>query len=479
MTWTSIKWPKVEYDLIKLQIKILEAYKSGDKQEVERYQLILINSFGARALAIKKVTTNLEKIIPGIDNILYQNNEEKVNAIHALHNATPALYKASPVKRVMIPKQNKPNEFRYLDIPTLYDRAVQALYALALKPIAIYTSDPNSFGYKEGIGTWDAISKLEKIIHSAPYPKVLFKGNIKVYFYSIYHQWIMDHIPLPKPILHQFIKAGFILKGSYKATLLGVTPLTLRASAWREGGIISTIIGNMVLDGLGKHMSDAVVKAKPRIPLGIQVVRYADDFIITGPSSVKMAWVWPNVVHRTLNVFLTQRGLSLNQNKSVITRIEEDKATFLGVDLIMTNSLKGKKSLLILPGQNNVLSLLKRMAAIFKKMRTVTPGQLIELLNPIIRGWSEYYKYANSTRTFRQLDRKLWSLYFGWLIHKYPRTARSILYKTNFTYSGINLTKNNTHIPCGHVKDGERIRYVLLKSFQDVKTTKYTTNQFI
>jgi hypothetical protein len=85
-------------------------------------------------------------------------------------------------------------------------------------------------------------------------------------------------------------------------------------------------------------------------------------------------------------VFLTQRGLSLNQNKSVITRIEEDKATFLGVDLIMTNSLKGKKSLLILPGQNNVLSLLKRMAAIFKKMRTVTPGQLIELLNPIIRG---------------------------------------------------------------------------------------------
>jgi RNA-directed DNA polymerase len=155
-----------------LQIKILEAYKSGDKNQVERYQLILINSFGARALAIKKVTTNLGQRTPGIDKNLYQNNEDKINAIHALHNAKPALYKASPVKRVVIPKPNQPNRYwakpnrywakpnryfskptRYLAIPTLYDRAVQVLYAFALEPIALYTSDPNSFFAYEGIGT--------------------------------------------------------------------------------------------------------------------------------------------------------------------------------------------------------------------------------------------------------------------------------------------------------------------------------------
>jgi RNA-directed DNA polymerase len=124
---------------------------------------------------------------------------------------------------------------------------------------------------------------------------------------------------------------------------------------------------------------------------------------------------------------------------------------------------------------------LKRMAAIFKKMRTVTPGQLIELLNPIIRGWSEYYKYAHSTRTFKQLDRKLWSLYFGWLVHKYPRTARSVLYKTHFINLDVHLTKNISHIPCGHLKDGERMKYVQLKYFQDVKATKYKLleNKFI
>jgi len=117
---------------------------------------------------------------------------------------------------------------------------IQALDCLALEPIANHTSDPYSYGFKEGLGTWDAIMRLEKIVHSSPYPKALLEGDLKGYFDNISHSWILDHIPLPNNIINQFLKAGFIFSGSYITTLSGVP----------QGGIIYPMIGNMVLDNL-------------------------------------------------------------------------------------------------------------------------------------------------------------------------------------------------------------------------------------
>jgi RNA-directed DNA polymerase len=162
MNWNSIKWPLVEKILVKSQWRILEAYKKGDMKKVERLQNILIQSFAARVLSIRKVTTNLGARTPGIDKVLFVTELDKMNAVQWLTHARPGKYKANPVKRVMIPKDNKPEELRPLGIPTMYDRAVQALYNYALEPIATYSSDPNSFGFKEGLGTWDAITRLEK-----------------------------------------------------------------------------------------------------------------------------------------------------------------------------------------------------------------------------------------------------------------------------------------------------------------------------
>jgi RNA-directed DNA polymerase len=458
MNWNSIKWSKAERIFIKLQLRILEAYKKKEMIKVEKLQIILIRSFAARALAIRKVTTNLGARTPGMDNVLFQSDSDKINAVYSLLNATPGKYLALPVKRVWIPKPNNPEEFRPLGIPTMYDRAVQALYNFALEPIATYSSDPNSFGFKEGVGTWDAITRLEKCIHSGPYPKALFEGDIKGYFNNISHQWILEHIPLPRPILQQFIKAGFILKGTYSGTTSGVP----------QGGIISPTIGNLVLDGLENHIKEAVVRSKSRIPLGIHIIRYADDFVITGPSSEKMSWVWTNVILKALNPFLTQRGLELNKTKSVLTYLEKSSATFLGVDVLMKVSKKGKKYLLITPSPKKVISFMARINTILKRMKTASAGQVILKLNPMIRGWAEYYKYANSTRIFRKMDSKMWSLYFGWLTHKYPRASRIYLYKTHFMHIG------RSHVPKGHVKEEGRSTVVKLISFQDTKVSKYT-----
>jgi RNA-directed DNA polymerase len=139
--------------LVKSQLRILEAYKKGDIIKMEKLQIILIQSFAARVLAVRKVSTNQGARTSGIDKVLFLTEKDKMNAVQQLTHARPGKYKAKPVRRVMIPKVNKPEELRPLGIPTMYDRAVQALYNYALEPIATYSSDPNSFGFKDGLGT--------------------------------------------------------------------------------------------------------------------------------------------------------------------------------------------------------------------------------------------------------------------------------------------------------------------------------------
>jgi RNA-directed DNA polymerase len=173
--------------VIKKQLRMLEAYLKKDYDEVEKRELHLIQSYAARALAVKRVTSNTGSETPGVDNVSYQSDESKLQAVKSLKDALPGKYQAKPVKRVMIEKPGSPGTLRPLGIPTVYDRCVQALYSLALEPIAKHTADPNSYGFQEGIGTWDAISKLELILISKPYPKMVYEGDIKGFFDNISH----------------------------------------------------------------------------------------------------------------------------------------------------------------------------------------------------------------------------------------------------------------------------------------------------
>jgi len=256
----------------------------------------------ARLLAVKQVTSNQGGETPGIDGITWQTDEAKMAAVIAL-GAKHSTYKASPVKRVLIPKGNT-GKMRPLAIPTMFDRGMQALYNLALQPIAEVTGDSNSFGFRVGRSAHDAAQALYDSIKSPTAPKLIFDADIKGFFDNISHDWIMANIPLNNHVLNEFLKAGFIHEFSFNETEFGVP----------QGGIISPTIANMVLDGLERTVSNSLVRAKVMLASRVRVIRYADDFVIVATHQ----WILDSVVIPAVKKFLAERGLALNVDKTKI-----------------------------------------------------------------------------------------------------------------------------------------------------------------
>ena len=157
--WSSINWKRVEQNVRRLQIRIAKATREGKPREVKALQRFLTRSFGGRALAVRRVTENTGKRTPGVDGELWDNPQSKWDAIHDLNRQG---YKPSPLKRVYIPKAN--GKKRPLGIPTMKDRAMQALYLLALAPVAETKADKNSYGFRIGRATHDAITQVKNLL---------------------------------------------------------------------------------------------------------------------------------------------------------------------------------------------------------------------------------------------------------------------------------------------------------------------------
>jgi RNA-directed DNA polymerase len=158
-----------------------------------------------------------------------------------------------------------------MDLPSMHDRAMQALYAIALDPVAETTADLNSYGFRERRSCADAIAQCFLSLCRKTSAQWVFEADIKSCFDQINHDWIMENIPLNKTILWKWLKAGYIENQRMFPTPQG-TP---------QGGIISPTIMNMVLDGL-----ETVLKRQfPRWKgYKVNFIRYADDFIITSST---------------------------------------------------------------------------------------------------------------------------------------------------------------------------------------------------
>jgi len=401
--WESIDWIQVQKQVNRLQIRIAKATVKGEMNKVKRLQYLLTHSFYAKALAVKKVTSNKGKNTSGVDNKLWSTSASKMKAILAL---TDRRYRTKPLKRVYIEKKGKKKK-RPLGIPTMNDRAMQTLYALALEPIAEVTGDDISFGFRKGRSAKDACEQIFNVLSRKCSPKWILEGDIKGCFDNINHEWLLNNIPMDKRLMKQFLKSGFIYKGILFPTTTG-SP---------QGGAISSIYANMTLDGLEKLIQDKYhrnskgnIENHFRAKTKVNLVRYADDFIITA-NTLEIAEELKEIVSQ----FLEKRGLMLSEEKTTIAHIDE------GFDFLGWTFRKFKEKLIIKPSKTSTKALIRKCATIIlKEGKAHKQEDLIRRLNQIIRGWINYHRHVVASQTFSYVNNTLYLLLQQWSKHRHP-----------------------------------------------------------
>ena len=369
MQWKTIDWKKAEQEVNRLQVRIVKATQEKKWNTVKRLQYLLTHSFYAKALAVRRVTTNKGKKTAGVDGEIWSTPAMKMRAVLLL---TDKGYKAKPLRRVYIEKKDKKKK-RPLGIPTMYDRAMQALYALALEPVA--------------------------------------EGDIKGCFDNISHEWLIENIPMDKSILKQFVKAGFIFKGELFPTEDG-TP---------QGGVISPILANMALDGMQEVLINRFdLSAKGKVSAfvhnksKVNLVRYADDFIVTAATK-EIAEEAKGLIRE----FLKTRGLELSEEKTVITHIND------GFDMLGWTFRKFKGKLIVKPSKKSIQAIVRNLSdTILKRGKAWNQDVLIMKLNQQIRGWTNYHQSVCAAEAFAHLDYILYELLWRWAKRRHPKKGQ-------------------------------------------------------
>ncbi len=295
--WNAIDWRDVEHEVRRLQARIAQAEKEGRPGKVKALQRLLTRSFFAKLWAVRRVVVNKGRRTPGVDGVLWKAPEERWLAARSLRARG---YRPQPLRRIYIPKKN--GKLRPLSIPTMVDRAMQALHLLALNPVAEVRADPNSYGFRPYRGTADALGQCFCVFAKKCSPTVVFDADIKACFDRISHAWLIANVPMDKAILRKWLAAGFVENTVLYPTDEG-TP---------QGGIISPVLANLALDGLERVAQSAA----PRRSL-VNLVRYADDFVVTA----RTAELLTTRVIPAITAFLAERGLELSPEKSRVTDI--------------------------------------------------------------------------------------------------------------------------------------------------------------
>ncbi|HJH28733.1 MAG TPA: group II intron reverse transcriptase/maturase [Methanosarcinaceae archaeon] len=412
--WKNIDWKKVIQNINRLQTRITKAVLERKWQLVKRLQYLLTNSFYAKSLAVRTICQNKGKRTAGIDGEKWLTPKAKMNAALNLSNES---YKAKPLKRVFIDKPGKKKK-RPLGIPTMYDRAMQALYALALDPVAEATADIASFGFRKFRSAQDACAQAFTCLSRRNSAQWILEGDIKGCFDNINHDWLQDNIPMDKSILNQFLKAGFVYKHHLNPTKAG-TP---------QGGIISPILANMTLDGIERTIANKYYSGKrwkSRNPKKVNFLRYADDFIVTAGSEETA-----KEIKELIEVFLMERGLELSMEKTLITHIDK------GFDFLGWNFRKYKGKLLIKPSKKSIGNVTQKISDIVKKGKAWKQENLIDALNPVITGWTNYHQSVVSKETFNKLDHIVWNMLWRWAKRRHPRKSRSWVVRKYWHHEG-------------------------------------------
>lgn len=396
--WSAIDWRKIQKNVKVMQHRLAKATLNGNWRRVKSLQRWLTHSFCAKALAVKRVTENQGKRTPGVDLQLWDTPQLKHAAIASLGKSR---YRPLPLRRVNIPKPN--GKMRPLGIPTMRDRAMQALHLLALDPVLETISDPNSYGFRKSRATADAMSQIFIRLSRKGSAEWVLDADIEGFFDNINHDWMIDNVHMDKSILRKWLKSGVVEGKQLQATTAG-TP---------QGGIISPALANWTLNGLEAELIahlDArwgVAKAKA---LKVGVIRYADDFVITGVSRE----ILESEIQPWVEAFLATRGLRLAKAKTRIVHIDE------GFDFVGWNFRKYSGTLLIKPSKKSIKDFYENLRNAINDNLGATQENLIRLLNPKLRGWALYHSPVVAKQAFSRMDSLLFWRLMRWAKRRHP-----------------------------------------------------------
>jgi len=409
--WHGFNWTQANRYVRKLQTRIVKAVKQSKWRRVKNLQRLLSHSVSGRLLAVRRVTENRGKKTAGVDGVVWDTPVKKMAAVRQLRQAN---YSPLPLRRIYIPKKN--GKKRPLGIPTMHDRGQQALHKLGLEPVAEHLADLNSYGFRPERSAQDAAEQVYNALRLKTSALWVLEGDIKACFDEISYEWLMANIPMDKGILHKWLRAGYIEKEVFHHTKRG-TP---------QGGIISPLLANLCLDGLETCMYKHVYEKKTH---KINVIRYADDFIITGDSK---EWLEEVVKPRVIQ-FLSERGLRLSEEKTQITHIEK------GFDFLGWHFRKyPPRKLLTKPSNKSIKALLEKTGNIIRNNRQAKTANLIQMFNPVIRGWANYHKHAVAKRIFQKVDHLIFQQLWVWAKRRHSKKSRTWIKEKYFKTRGKN-----------------------------------------
>jgi RNA-directed DNA polymerase len=403
---TDINWNRAEKYVRRIQEHIYELTKRRQWLKVRNLQKLLARSYYAKVLAIREITQrNHGKNTPGIDDIVYDSAEKRWELTQDDFNYLT--HRPSPVKRIFIPKQDGTQ--RPLGIPTIHDRIMQMIVKYALEPEWEAKFEPNSYGFRPGRSTMDAIDQIRKLISGYNSSQWILDADISKCFDTIDHKAILKRTPTFQRIIRRWLKAGVVEFGKFHKSESG-TP---------QGGIISPLLSNIVLTGLEYLF---------KYQYNINLVRYADDFVVIANSKK----ILENLVIPKLEEFLFARRLSLNKAKTKIIHRNEG-FNFLGFHIKYIIKQKVHNSaLLISPPKTKISAVLQKIKRIFRLILQKSLDEVLVQLNYVIRGWTYYYRFSNAKKTLNYLNYKIFEIIWSLLKRRHPNKLVKWLKSTYF-----------------------------------------------
>jgi RNA-directed DNA polymerase len=416
--WQDIVWKKVERTVFNLQKRIYKATKAGQFKQAQALSKLLLKSSSSIILNVRRITEdNSGKKTAGIDRVKSLSPLEKVKLVNELMNLAQLSfksYRATPIRKVWIPKSIRGKSFceaktfasngklKPLGIPTIKDRVIQGVVKTAIEPFYEAIFEPNSYGFRPAHSTHDAIDDIFKCL--AKKQKWVLDADIKGCFDNINHKHLLSLIngKIAKFTINQWLKAGIMENQEFQVSDIG-TP---------QAGIISPLLANIVLDGMEGHLYGKLrekgYKSHDIHQDKIRIVRYVDDFVVMHENKAVI-----EDSKLIIAEWLKERGLEFSEEKTRIVHSTEG-FDFLGFNCRHYENKQGFK-ILIKPSKKSIETHSNKIKDTLRKMKAAPQEEIIRKLNPIIKGWTNYFRSCVASETFDSLDYLMWQKLWAWV----------------------------------------------------------------